>query len=358
MDNTENLISIVIPVYNAGVKINSCMRSLLAQTYINIEIILVDDKSPDKETVKILREWVKKDSRVRLLEKDANGGARLDGIKMSQGEYIVFVDQDDWMPQNAIETMYNAATKYDVDVVVGQNSKAIKIGSLVHSFVPKHLFPHTGEILEHNELMGEYFESYFGHNILPVSVWGKLYKKELFDRVEFPSPWPNTGAGDLLLSMYLHPHIQRMIIIPDVVYSYLIGLPGASPKYLNGWLTRSEVLFYYKWNMLDKFKFSRAFKFQAIEMVNYIKTFVRDCTIFDSKNRQIRIQELSQSLENPLWQRVHLLSGTRYKDQELVSYILEKNAQDLYEELEKRFLPKSIIQKIKYSILRTSVKFR
>ena len=350
MGNTKSLISIIIPVYNAGMKINLCMRSLLAQTYNNLEIILVDDKSPDKETVKILREWVKRDSRVKLLEKEVNGGSRLDGIKMARGEYIVFVDQDDWMPKDAIEKMYNAAVENDVDVIIGQIAKAIKMGPLVHSFAPKHLLPHTGELLEHDELMGEYFESYFGHNILPVTVWGKLYRREIFDKIDFPSPWPNLGADDLYMSMLLHPYIQRLKIIPEVVYSYLIGLPGASPKYLNGWLTRANILFEHKWAMLDKYVFSRAFNYQAIEMVNYIKTFVRNCTIFDIKNREDRIQELAETLRNPIWQKVHLLIGTEYKEQKLVNYILEGNALNLYEELEKRFSPKSIIQKIKYGL--------
>ena len=353
------LISVIIPVYNAGTKINLCMRSLLAQTYRNIEIILVDDKSPDTKTIQILRGWVRKDSRVRLLEKEVNGGSsRLDGIKIAHGDYIVLVDQDDWMHKNAIEQMYNAAIKNDADVVIGQIAKAIKIGPIVHSFSPKRLLPHTGEVLVHEELMGDYFESYFGHNILPVTVWGKLYKRSLFDKVTFPSPWPNTGADDLYMSMLLHPHIQKLIIIPDVVYCYLIGLPGASPKYLNGWLDRACVLFEHKWAMLEKCNFSRAFNYQAIEMVNYIKTYVRNCTIFDIKNKECRIRELAKSLENPIWQRIHLLKDTEYKEQILVGYILEKNARDLYEVLEKRFVPTSIKGKILNRLLQLSAKFK
>lgn len=355
----KTLISVIIPVYNAGTKINLCMRSLLAQTYSNIEIILVDDKSPDTKTIQILREWVQKDSRVRLLEKEVNGGSsRLDGIKIAQGDYIVLVDQDDWMHKNAIEQMYNAAIKNDADVVIGQIAKAIKIGSVVHSFSPKRLLPHTGEVLVHEELMGEYFESYFGHNILPVTVWGKLYKRSLFDKVTFPSPWPNTGAADLYMSMLLHPYIQRLIIIPDIVYSYFVGLPGASPKYLNGWLERACVLFACKWEMLEKYNFSRGFYFQAVEMVNYMKTFVRNCTIFDIENKESRIRELAKSLEDPVWQRIHLLKDTEYKEQILVGYILEKKTRDLYEELEKRYLPTSIKGKIINRLLQFSAKFK
>lgn len=353
-----SLISIIIPVYNAGTKINPCMRSLLAQTYKNIEVVLVDDKSPDENTILILREWKKKDSRVRLLEKDVNGGPRLDGIKIARGEYIVFVDQDDWMPKDAIGKMYDAAVEKDADVVVGQVSKALKIGPRVLAFSPKRLLPDTGKVLEHEELMGEYFESYFGHNILPVSVWGKMYKKELFDKVDFPSPWPKTGAGDLHLSMLLHPHIQRMVIIPDVVYSYLIGLPGASPKYLNGWLDRACVLFHHKWQILEQYNYLRGYKYQAIEMVNYIKTFVRNIVIFDADNKEKRLQELAKALEDPIWERTHLLRGTDYAEQELVNDILDKNAQALYLKLETHYRPKSLKEKIEHCLLRYSAKYK
>ena len=354
----EALISIVIPVYNAGTKINPCMRSLLAQTYKNVEIILVDDKSPDRSTVEILRDWTKKDTRVRLLEKDVNGGPRLDGIKIARGEYIVLIDQDDWMPKDAIAKMYKAAVEKEADVVIGQVSKVLKIGPWIQTFPPKRLLSDTGKVLEHDELMGEYFESYFGHNILPVSAWGKMYRKELFDKVDFPSPWPKVGADDLYMSMLLHPHIQRLIIIPDVVYSYLIGLPGASPKYLNGWLDLACVLFDLKWKMLEKYNFMRAYRYQAIEMVNYIKTFVRNCTIFDADNREKRLQQLVNALENPIWKRVHILKGADYKEQGLVEDILEKNARNIYETLEIRYRPKSLKERIEHSLLRLSAKFK
>ena len=355
----HGLVSIVIPVYNAGTKINLCMRSLLAQTYSNIEIILVDDKSPDQTTILILREWAKKDARVKLLEKEVNGGEpRLDGIKIARGEYIVMADQDDWMPKDAIEKMYRAAVADDADVVVGQISKAVKIGALIKEFAPQSLLPATGKVLTHDELMEEYFESYFGHNILPVTVWGKLYNRDLFDRVDFPSPWPRTGAGDLFMSMLLHPHIQRMVIIPDVVYSYLIGLPGASPKYLNGWLERASVLFHYKWQMLEQYNYIRGFKYQAIEMVNYIKTFVRNTVIFDADNKEKRLQELAKELENPIWERVRILKGTDYREQGLVEDILKKNSWNIYETLEMRYRPSSLKERIKHRLLRISVKFR
>ena len=104
MKQNSPLISMIVPIYRIERYVGICIESLIHQTYENIEIILVDDKSPDQTTILILREWAKKDARVKLLEKEVNGGEpRLDGIKIARGEYIVMADQDDWMPKDAIE---------------------------------------------------------------------------------------------------------------------------------------------------------------------------------------------------------------------------------------------------------------
>ena len=105
----EDLISIIVPVYNAEKYLNRCINSIINQTYTNIEIILVDDESPDNSP-KICDEWSKKDSRIKVIHKK-NGGpasARNSGLKEAKGKYIGFVDSDDYIESEMYEKLYNS----------------------------------------------------------------------------------------------------------------------------------------------------------------------------------------------------------------------------------------------------------
>lgn len=113
----NDLISIVIPVYNAEKKLSRCISSVLNQKYSNIEIVLIDDGSKDNSLI-IANEWKKKDSRIKVISKE-NGGvssARNKGIANSKGDYIMFVDADDWVSDNYCNDMIRAAQKYKADI--------------------------------------------------------------------------------------------------------------------------------------------------------------------------------------------------------------------------------------------------
>ena len=103
-------ISVIIPVYNVEKYIRECLDSVITQTFFDIEIILVDDGSSDKSG-DILDEYAKNDKRITVIHK-ANGGvsaARNDGIAASGGEYLYIMDSDDYLEQDALETMYNSS---------------------------------------------------------------------------------------------------------------------------------------------------------------------------------------------------------------------------------------------------------
>ena len=101
MSDNNELISIIVPIYNVQKYLDRCMKTLLNQTYRNIEIILVDDESPD-ECPKMCEEYTKIDQRVKVIHKK-NGGlgfARNSGLEIAQGKYIIFVDSDDYVTEN------------------------------------------------------------------------------------------------------------------------------------------------------------------------------------------------------------------------------------------------------------------
>lgn len=116
----QEKISIIIPVYNVELYLEKCLNSIINQTYKNIEIICINDGSKDN-SLNILKKYQKKDKRITIIDKKNNGlsSARNNGIKVSTGEYITFVDSDDWLEKNAIEILYNTIKKENVDVVRG-----------------------------------------------------------------------------------------------------------------------------------------------------------------------------------------------------------------------------------------------
>lgn len=115
-------VSIVVPVYNSHATLPKCLDSLIAQTWQDLEIICVNDKSKDN-SIDIIKKFQQKDSRVILVDHSVNmnaGGARNSGIKTATGDYVCFCDNDDWMTRDAIETLVNVSDGGRIDFVVPQ----------------------------------------------------------------------------------------------------------------------------------------------------------------------------------------------------------------------------------------------
>lgn len=113
-------ISIIIPVYQVEAYLPKCLNSVIRQTYKNLEIILIDDGSKDR-CGRICDEYAKRDSRIRVIHKENAGvaNARNDGIKYATGDFISFIDSDDWIAGDAYEILYQGLKKYGADCAVG-----------------------------------------------------------------------------------------------------------------------------------------------------------------------------------------------------------------------------------------------
>ena len=118
MSNKKNLVSIIIPIYNSEKYLNRCLSSITEQTYSNIEIVLIDDGSTD-DSRSICLDWKSKDDRILVFSKEngGQGSARNYGIKVASGEYIVFVDSDDYIHPQMIEVLIHAVINHAVDIV-------------------------------------------------------------------------------------------------------------------------------------------------------------------------------------------------------------------------------------------------
>lgn len=174
-----HLISIIVPIYNVEKYLNKCIDSIINQTYKNIEIILINDGSEDNSG-KICDKYAKEDSRIKVIHKK-NGGlsdARNVGIDASQGDYIAFIDSDDWVDLYMIERLYNLIIQHKADIVQGDYIEVYDEDNILKNITKEEInFYNSNQMLEY--LYGEKY-------VKTVVVWNKLYKKELFDQIRFP----------------------------------------------------------------------------------------------------------------------------------------------------------------------------
>ena len=125
-------VSIIVPVYKAEKYLNRCIDSILAQTFTDFELLLIDDGSPDRSG-EICDEYAKKDSRIRVIHKE-NGGvssARQRGLDESVGEYTMHADPDDWVEPEMLDELYKKAKEEDADMVICDFFYEYKTGSFI-----------------------------------------------------------------------------------------------------------------------------------------------------------------------------------------------------------------------------------
>ena len=176
----DPLVSIIIPVYNVEKYLDKCIASVVNQTYTNLEIILVDDGSPDNCPA-ICNEWQAKDNRIKVIHQE-NGGlskARNEGLKIATGEFIGFVDSDDWIEPEMYETLLTALLESKADIAVcNYQVEYEKIKNTIPSTKTKDIRHYTAE-----EVLKLIFTI---RGFIRTVVWNKLYKRILLVNNLFP----------------------------------------------------------------------------------------------------------------------------------------------------------------------------
>ncbi|MCL2208530.1 MAG: glycosyltransferase [Treponema sp.] len=177
MAEIKGLISIIVPVYNAGQYLEKCVNSILDQTYKNIEVILVNDGSID-ESGAICDAFAEADKRVKVIHKQngGEGSARNTGIDIAMGEYIGFVDNDDSIDPIMYESMYTKIKETNADICIcGYRYKlGTDENSIVYNKVP------TLNTLSPAELWDEYLRDMLKYKLAVASIWSKLIRVNLF----------------------------------------------------------------------------------------------------------------------------------------------------------------------------------
>ena len=220
------LISIIIPVYNVEAYIEHCIHNILSQTYSNLEVIIVNDGSLD-DSIKIAKELTKDDPRFVYIDKE-NGGqsdARNVGLDIAMGDYIFFCDPDDFMFEKSIENLYYASTLMKADIVVG--SFCHFNDGVFYLYNPDK----DGEILSRISAKEaiEGMDSMEDYPFLRYSaVWGKLFKKNLFETIRFPK---GKYAEDQFIMWRLYLASDVIVRYQSDVYAYRVNYKGLTQNY-------------------------------------------------------------------------------------------------------------------------------
>lgn len=202
-------VSIIVPFYNTQEYIEKCLNSLVNQTLKNIEIILINDGSTD-DSVEIAKAFREKDSRIKIInqENKKQGAARNAGMKIAQGEYIGFVDSDDWVDLDYFEKLYNAAKKYDSDIALATN---VRIG---YRKTKKRL-KITEEKL-YTSLADKFNICNHYKNECPTN---KIYRKELLDNNNIV--WPEgVYCEDKIFTTKSVYYANGIVSVPNINYYY------------------------------------------------------------------------------------------------------------------------------------------
>ncbi len=203
------LISVIVPVYKVEAYLDACVQSILDQSYPDLEILLVDDGSPD-HCPQMCEAWAVQDARIRVIHK-SNGGlssARNAGLELCTGEYIAFVDSDDWIKPDMFRRMLEALEREKADICacnivscypdreVCWGAKAYTVGD--------------------SETM---LDRLYSDSVFPVSAWNKLYKRKLWDGFRFPE---GKICEDAFTTCLLLDKAERIVQITDALYCYRI----------------------------------------------------------------------------------------------------------------------------------------
>lgn len=244
---TRPKVSIIVPVYNVEKYFDRCMQSLMNQTLREIEIILVDDKSPDNCPA-MCDEYAKQDSRIKVIHKK-NGGlgyARNSGMEIATGEYVAFVDSDDFVDVEMYENLYNIARKKKIDTVYSGFDIISMNGNISNSiieFSELTFFENENQIKNFLlDMVGMEYD-YPKDRKIEMCVWRAIYSTEIIKRNNiFFNSEREFISEDIIFHIDYLPNTQKIAYTPDVFYHYCKNEESLTGKFKTGRFAKDKIL--------------------------------------------------------------------------------------------------------------------
>lgn len=288
MVNSYPLVTVIIPIYNVEKYLNKCIESVVAQTYSNLEIILINDGSTD-DSKNIIEKWTKKDKRIVYIYQKNQGlsAARNSGLDVARGDWIAFVDSDDFISKNYIQEMIQVATSDMTDLVICQINKTIgnKISSITSS-----------------SQMGEYNSQQFWKLFFEkksdealVVAWNKLYSKKIFNNLRYKRGIINEDE-QILYSVI--KRCRRIVIIPQALYFYRLSRKDSIMTKVNATkVIRKE---YYKilLERADNFYKNDQLLFAMLTYKEIVAKLTGELSLNPSKDNKETVEYLFSNVKN------------------------------------------------------------
>ncbi len=317
-------VSVIVPVYNVIDYLEPCLNSLKNQTLQNIEIIVVDDGSTDGSG-NICDKFAENDPRVRIIHKKNEGlsAARNDGLDIARGQYIMFVDGDDWVEPDFCSAPYTIATESDIELVIfcriwhnEQNNS--KENSSLNTEAQKP-FPQEG-ITDKKEILTQDF------GLIGVIVWNKLFHRRLFDSVRFPNG--RLGEDNAITHLLIHS-ANNVYLLNKPLYHHRINRPGSikaerSYKFRSDELAlvvqRNRDLKQWGYISIAEEEKSALTYLMALgrkaEMSEYCDNLLRECKSFPGSSSSLKKDLILKiyKISPPLFDLISILSGKRIRN--------------------------------------------
>lgn len=233
-NNTSERITVIVPIYNTELWLRECVDSILSQTYSNLEILLIDDGSTDS-SLTICYSYAQRYPQIKVCHQSNQGlsAARNTGLDMASGSYIFFLDSDDFLEPDALETMYQALTANEADLVIGAYQNVSATGDALGI----ERFPYSSKITTISE---KDFWQLSTCKTVAIVAWSKLYPKHLWDKLRFPV---GKIHEDNAVLHQITEQCQKIIYLDQVILNYR-STPGSimnRPFRISN-LDKSEVL--------------------------------------------------------------------------------------------------------------------
>ncbi|MBR2589958.1 MAG: glycosyltransferase [Clostridia bacterium] len=266
------LVSIIVPVYKVEAYLGKCVESLVNQTLEDIEIILVDDGSPDNCPA-MCDAWAQRDSRVKVIHKE-NGGlssARNAALQVCAGAYIGFVDSDDYVDATMFEKLYCSATDYDAQISICAHY------TFSEQEQTEHLLPLEESVYEKDAIVENFIFPLIGpdHNKKPVSIEGfvcrQLFRKDLIENTVFRSE-KEFFAEDVVFDFDVYPKCSVLSVVNEPLYYYRYNEQSLSNRYRENVWNKLSALLTIKKTVMECFGVAESEKRRLInETIKYIK---------------------------------------------------------------------------------------
>lgn len=225
---SDPLVSVIVPIYNTEQWLDDCILSITSQTYAHLEIILIDDGSTDKCS-RICDSWMQKDQRIRVIHKENEGlgFTRNMGMNLAHGKYLCFVDSDDMLYPYAIQEAVSCALANRADLVSFACHVLDTQGRRIRSIGPKSKESYVG-----NAVINEFLPRLLYGDECCFSAWALLYSTELIQS----AGWQLVSERKIISEDYyslldLMPYVQKVVMLPEVLYQYRLHPDSLSGQY-------------------------------------------------------------------------------------------------------------------------------